>query len=119
VKITSNIIILLGLNTIALSACKNHSKFDRDDWNDGDGLTFAYRAGMVDDLLQNYKLKGLKYQEAIHLLHRPQQSDKTQMLYEILEVRKPGEPYHVKQLILSLKDSVVTDAKIYEHTDKK
>jgi hypothetical protein len=41
------------------------------------------------------------------------------MIYEIEELRKPGKPHYVKQLVLSLKDSVVTDAKIYEHTDKK
>jgi hypothetical protein len=112
-------IILFCLITLSFAACKSHSKFNPDDWNEGDGLTFSYRDGMVDDLLQNQKLKGLKYQQVIHLLHRPQQSSKTEMLYEILEIRKPGKPLYVKQLILSLKDSVVTDAKIYEHTNKK
>jgi len=112
-------IIFWGVVILSFTACKNHSKFNSDDWNEGDGLTFSYRDGMVDDLLQNYKLKGLKYQEVIHLLHRPQQSNKSEMIYEIEELRKPGKPHYVKQLILSLKDSVVTDAKIYEHTDKK
>ena len=110
---------MLGLIILSFAACKRHRKFNSDNWNDGDGLTFSYRANMVDDLLQNYKLKGLKYQEVIHLLHRPQQSNQSQMVYEIEELNKPGKPRYVKQLILSLKDSVVTDAKIYEHTAKK
>jgi hypothetical protein len=112
-------IALLSLIILSFAACKNHSKFNRDNWNEGDGLTFAYRDKMVQDLLENYKLKGLKYQQVIHLLHRPQQSNPTQMIYEIDEVNNPGKPHYVKQLILAMKDSVVVDAKIYEHTDKK
>jgi hypothetical protein len=112
-------ITLLSLIILSFAACKNHSKFNRDNWNEGDGLTFAYRDKMVQDLLENYKLTGLKYQQVIHLLHRPQQSNPTQMIYEIDEVNNPGKPHYVKQLILVMKDSVVVDAKIYEHTDKK
>ncbi|WP_183562372.1 hypothetical protein [Mucilaginibacter sp. SP1R1] len=114
-----NIIILVCLLTVALTACKHHVKFDRTDWDYGDGLAFPYRDGMVNDLLQNQKLKGLRYQEVIHLLHRPQLSSKTEMIYDVDEATVPGKSRYVKQLILSLKDSVVTDAKIYEHTDKK
>lgn len=112
-------IILFSLVIFSLFACNRHSKFNRDNWGDTDGLTFAYRDGMVKDLLQNYKLKGLKYQEVIHLLHRPQQSNTTEMVYEITDIISADKPRYVKQLILSLKDSVVTDARIYEHTDKK
>lgn len=111
--------VLFSLIILLFAACNRHSKFNRDNWGDTDGLTFAYRNGMVDDLLQNYKLKGLKYQQVIHLLHRPQQSNTTEMMYEITETTTPGKPKYVKQLILALKDSVVTDARIYEHTDKK
>jgi hypothetical protein len=114
-----NPVVLFALVILSLTACKRNIKFDSFNWNEGDGLTFGYREIMVDDLLQNYKLKGLKYQQVIHLLHRPQQSDKTQMIYEIADVYKTGKPRYVKSLILSMKDSVVTDAKIYEHTDKK
>lgn len=117
--LNKNTIVLLGFIILSFAACKRHQKFDSENWNDGDGLSFSYRANMLDDLLQNYKLKGLKYQEVIHLLHRPQQSNQSQMVYEIEELNKPGKPRYVKQLILSLKDSVVTDAKIYEHTANK
>jgi hypothetical protein len=118
IMLNKRTITLLSLIILLFTAC-SHAKFDRDNWNDGDGLTFAYRNKMVEDLLQNYKLKGLRYQQVIHLLHRPQQSNPTQMIYEIDEVNKPGQPHYVKQLILAMKDSVVVDAKIYEHTDKK
>lgn len=112
-------LVLPGLVLLTLAACSHHKKFNREDWDYGDGLEFPFRNNMVDDLLQNQKLKGLKYQEVIHLLHRPQLSSATEMVYDIDEINKPKHPRYVKKLILSLKDSVVTDAKIYEHSDKK
>jgi len=105
--------------SLSFAACKSHSKFNQDDWNDGDGLTFSYRERMVDDLLENYKLKGLKYQQVIHLLHRPQQSNTSEMVYDIKESLIPGKSRYIKQLVLSMKDSVVTGAKIQEHTFKQ
>lgn len=113
------VIILFGLLVVFLTACNRHAKFTREDWDYGDGLEFPSRKNMVDDLLQNYKLKGMKYQEVIHLLHRPQVSSTTEMIYDIEEISNKGKRLYVKKLILSLKDSVVTDAKIYEHTEKK
>jgi hypothetical protein len=112
-------LVLPGLVLLTLTACKQHTKFEWEGWDYGDGLEFPFRNNMVDDLLQNHKLKGLKYQEVIHLLHRPQLSSATEMVYDIDEINKPKRPRYVKKLILSLKDSVVTDAKIYEHSDKK
>ncbi|WP_143014102.1 hypothetical protein [Mucilaginibacter pineti] len=117
--LNKNAIIIFCLLIGSFAACKRTAKFDRDKWDEGDGLTFAYRPSMVDDLLQNYKLKGLKYQQVIHLLHRPQLSSTTEMTYDIDYYFKPGKPRYVKRLIISLKDSVVTGAKIYEHTYKK
>jgi hypothetical protein len=113
------VVILFSLLVVFLTACKHQAKFTREDWDYGDGLTFPSRNNMIDDLLQNYKLKGMKYQEVIHLLHSPQLSSTTEMIYDIDEVSQKGKQLYVKKLILSLKDSVVTDAKIYEHTEKK
>jgi hypothetical protein len=112
-------LVLPALVLLTLTGCKQHTKFNREEWDYGDGLEFPFRNNMVDDLLKTQKLKGLKYQEVIHLLHRPQLSNTTEMVYDIDEYNKPKKPRYVKKLILTLKDSVVTDAKIYEHTDKK
>ena len=112
-------LVLPWLALLTLTACKQHTKFTREDWDYGDGLEFPFRSNMVDDLVKNQKIKGLRYQEVIHLLHRPQLSSTTEMVYDIEEYNKPKKPRYVKKLILSLKDSVVIDAKIYEHTDKK
>ncbi len=112
-------LLLCCLIVLLLAACSGKRKFDRDAWNAGDGLTFPSRDAMVDDLLKTYKLKGLKYQEVIHLLHRPQISSQKEMIYEIDGTNIPGKPRYIKNLVISLKDSVVTDAKIYERRDKK
>ncbi len=111
--------LLFCVIALFFAACSGHKKFDRENWDYGDGLEFPNRDAMLDDLLKSYKLKGLKYQEVIHLLHRPQQSSATEMVYDIDEISKKGKTTYVKKLILSLKDSVVTDVKVYEHADKK
>ncbi|MGN8067893.1 hypothetical protein [Mucilaginibacter sp. SG564] len=118
-NIDKKVILICCVIALFFAACSGHKKFSREDWDYGDGLTFPNRSGMVDDLLKNYKLKGLKYQEVIHLLHRPQQSNTAEMVYDVEEVNKKGKVIYVKKLILSLKDSVVTGTKIYEHSDKK
>ncbi|SDP99487.1 hypothetical protein SAMN05428975_5029 [Mucilaginibacter sp. OK268] len=112
-------ILLFCVIALSFAACKRNIKFDRENWDYGDGLEFPNRDKMLEDLLKSYKLKGLKYQEVIHLLHRPQLSNTTEMVYDIDEITKKGKTTYVKKLILSLKDSVVTDVKVYEHSDKK
>ncbi|MBB6108442.1 hypothetical protein SAMN05421821_102321 [Mucilaginibacter lappiensis] len=118
-NINKKAILLFCVIALSFAACKHHTKFDRENWDYGDGLEFPNRDNMLDDLLKSYKLKGLKYQEVIHLLHRPQLSNTTEMVYDIDEISKKGKTIYVKKLILSLKDSVVTDVKVYEHSDKK
>jgi hypothetical protein len=113
------IILLCCVLALCFTACNRNIKFDRENWDYGDGLEFPNRNKMLEDLLKSYKLKGLKYQEVIHLLHRPQQSSATEMVYDVDETVKKGKTTYVKKLILSLKDSVVTDVKVYEHSDKK
>src|ERR1700754_1688985 len=93
---SKRVIILFSLLIVFLSACKQHTKFEREGWDYGDGLEFPFRNNMVDDLLQNHKLKGLKYQEVIHLLHRPQLSSATEMVYDIEEYNNPKKPRYVK-----------------------
>jgi uncharacterized protein YydD (DUF2326 family) len=114
-----NILIICCLLIISLAACKRSVKFNRDDWDYGDGLTFPNRNGMVDDLLQNQKLKGMTYHQVVRLLHRPQGGNADSIYYEIDEQFKFNKPKYVKNLVIYLKDSVVTDAKIYESPKQK
>ncbi|MGF7040416.1 hypothetical protein M2273_003676 [Mucilaginibacter lappiensis] len=115
-----NIIILFSLLIVVSTSCSREMKFDRDKWDYGDGLIFPNRDKMLNDLLQNHKLKGLKYQQVISLLHRPQRADSTMMYYEIVSQLDLGSKKPNKNLILYLnKDSVVTDIKVVESGNKK
>jgi hypothetical protein len=113
-------VLIIGLLIVVSTSCSREIKFDQEKWNYGDGLTFPNRDRMLKDLLQNQKLKGLKYQQVINLLHRPQGADSTMMYYEIVRQIDLGSKKTNKNLILYLsKDSVVTDTKVVESGNKK
>jgi len=113
-------LLIVSLLIVVSNSCSREIKFDQDKWNYGDGLTFPNRDRMLNDLVQNQKLKGLKYQQVISLLHRPQGADSTMMYYEIVRHIELGSKKPNKNLILYLsKDSVVTDTKIVESGNKK
>jgi hypothetical protein len=107
-------LIFICLFAVSLTACSRKQKFDRDKWDEGDGLTFAYRPIMVDDLLDSKQLNNLKYQQVIHLLHRPQLSSKDSMVYEISSKYSKGVVVDKQTLVVFLKDSVVTKAEVHE-----
>ncbi|TSJ43525.1 hypothetical protein FO440_04875 [Mucilaginibacter corticis] len=115
---------LLFLLFIALAGCSlSGSKFDRQKWSYGDGLTYPLRDDIVDDLMKNHHIKGLTYRQVIDSLGRPQRRDSLQFTYQILDDSfdfNRKKPAHKKSLIVYFsKDSVVTKFEIYEHTDKK
>jgi hypothetical protein len=113
-------LIFACLLAICLTACSRKQKFDRDKWDDGDGITFAYRPGMVEDLIASKQLNGLKYQKVIHLLHRPQLSSKDSMVYDLDRQYNKGTLTYSSSLVIFLKDSVVTKAEVHEiHAKKK
>jgi hypothetical protein len=112
-------LIFTCLLVVCLTSCSRKQKFDRDKWDEGDGLTFAYRPIMVDDLLASKQLNNLKYQQVIHLLHRPQLSGKDSMVYELDRQYKAGSLVFSSSLVLFLKDSVVTKAEVHEIRAKK
>lgn len=102
---------------ISISGCHKNQTFDREKWNMGDGLTFPVRDMIVNDLVQNHKLKGLKYLQVRHLLRYPQYRDSTKLSYEIIETHTNMlKPDHIKSLILYMtKDSVITKVEIYDN----
>jgi len=100
----------------------NNKKFTKELWNKQDDLhEYPYRKDIIDDLLSNYRLKGLSYDKLIDIigLH----DDKIIMgtaneiyypietKYEILGI----DPIYIKLLAIKLtKDSVVESYKIIE-----
>ncbi len=115
----SKTLIFTCLLAVCLTACSRKQKFDRDKWDDGDGLTFAYRPGMVNDLIESKQLNNLKYQQVIHLLHRPQLSSKDSMVYDLDREYSKGKLIYTQTLVIFLKDSVVTKAEVHETHAKK
>lgn len=114
--------IALAFITLALSACSKKEKFDRDRWNDGDGLSFPYRDAMLKDLMQNQKLKGLTYKQAVRMLHEPQWNSYTDrsFQYEIRCKMDRLDTVWAKHLILYLNaDSVVSDFKVVEKNNEE
>jgi hypothetical protein len=107
-------LIFTCLLAVCLTACSRKQKFDRDKWDDGDGITFAYRPILVDDLVASKKINGLKYQDVIHLLHRPQLSTKDSMIYDIDSQYKAGKLIYSSTLVIFLKDSVAVKAEVHE-----
>jgi len=56
----------------------------------------------------------------IHLLHRPQLSNKDSMVYDLDRQYSKGTLIYTQTLVVFLKDSVVTKAEVHEtHAKKK
>jgi len=113
-----NILPLLLL-TALFSCHPGGQKFTTEKWLIGDGLQFPLRDDIVDDLIKNYKLKGLTYKEVHHLLGYPNWSDSTkhEFYYQIIEKHNNmRQPDHIKNLVFYMtKDSIVTRFEVYDH----
>ncbi|MBD1393736.1 hypothetical protein [Mucilaginibacter glaciei] len=110
--------LVLGivLIVLALTGC-GRKKFDRREWDAGDGISWPNRNGMLDDLLATHKLKGMKYKEVINLLRYPQWNSYTDksFQYEINRKMDKLDTVYSKYLVLYLnQDSVVSDIKVVE-----
>jgi hypothetical protein len=109
--------IVIATITLLISGCGRTEKFTRQGWDDGDGLEFPRRIGMVDDLLKTHKLKGLTYKQVTALLHEPQRNSykDRSFHYEIIRKMDGIDTVYTKNLVFYLsKDSIVTDVKVTE-----
>src|ERR1051325_8308746 len=111
------IFIFFIVTTLAYS-CTANQEFDRRGWNDGDGIEFPRRNLMVDDLLEKYKFKGMKYRNVRGLLHEPDRfsDDSTNFHYEIIRKMDGLDTVRTKNLVFwwNKKDSIITDYKLVE-----
>jgi hypothetical protein len=107
--------IILG---IVMISC--NKRFDKTEWISGDGIeNYPHRINMINDLLTNYKLKGLTYNQLIDLIGKPQsniQNDSNWIYYPIkINYKNDIDPIYTKYLVFKLSmDSVVIDYKINE-----
>jgi hypothetical protein len=105
--------IILLLIAVVFTGCKG--KFNKIDWEAKGDPGFPDKDYMVDDLLTNYKLKGLSYKQVLQLLGQPSGKDSTGIFYETLLEYSGIDPGHGKNLVIEFnKDSLVTKAYIDE-----
>ncbi len=114
-------IIVFSVISALLFSCTPKQPFDRDGWNDGDGISFPRRYLMVDNLLATHKLVGLKFKNVVGLLHYPDRfsRDSLSFHYEITRKMSGIDTVYTKNLVFTMgKDSVIKSVKVTEHNYK-
>lgn len=103
--------ILLCFSLVSFS-CKRDIRFEKSGWNQkGDLNSYPNRERMLNDLMENYKIKGLKYSELVNLLGEPEIETTSKSIsanYNIVtDYGSDIDPVYVKTLVISLNiDSV-------------
>jgi hypothetical protein len=90
-----------------LISCNSDIKFDKTGWNQkGDLNNYPNREKMLNDLMENHKIKGLKYSELVNLLGEPEiekTSENITAYYNIAtEYGLDIDPVYIKNLVISL-----------------
>jgi hypothetical protein len=102
-----------------IHACNQDCHFQKTKWLEKVDLSYPYRAIMLDDLVTNYELAGLNYQQLTDLLGQPDSlSNKlNEVVYEIIvQYDMDVEPVYEKNLVFEFSpDSTVKSFKIEEY----
>jgi hypothetical protein len=116
-------IAILFLSFLSLTcSCHNKEadkdskiKFDKTKWQTKEADAYPYRDKMLDDLVDNITLKGLKKNELLELLGPPTRADGDYLFYTIKQPHFGPIPLSNKSLVIKLtKDSTVEWRKIHE-----
>lgn len=103
---------------LGLFSCKNVSeiKFHKSKWAEKEDMEFLYRDRMLKDLTTNFKLVGLKNNEIVELLGKPNYSDNTSCGYEVIvDYGWDIDPIYTKDLCFEFNDdNMVISFKITE-----
>lgn len=110
---------------ILLVACKCNTsstpqepqvmRFDKIKWQQKDDQGYIYRYQMINDLIKNQTLEGLKKEDAISLLGNPDKIDQNVLTYELLEQKAYGFQLTKKMMVLYIeKDSTVGKVTLFE-----
>lgn len=109
--------ILLVLLVSGLISCNNitRMKFDKSGWNSKNDIVYDYRENMLNDLIENHKVTGLKYSDLIDLLGPPDSKDSVSISYQISIDYGTIDPVAGKDFILRYnKDSIIESFKVNE-----
>ena len=107
------------LIAISFFSCQAKQKFDKVKWAEvGDLMTFPNRKLMIDDLTNNFELKGKRLKEITDLLGQPQgKADRDlEIFYDVdVDYGNDIDPVYTKTLIFHFdKDSVVAVFEVKE-----
>ncbi|QOW09554.1 hypothetical protein Q73A0000_03825 [Kaistella flava (ex Peng et al. 2021)] len=100
-------------------SCQKQIKFDKDLWNSDDTddkISYDLRYEMLDDLLENYSLKGKNIQEIEKIIgkinEKGHDDQKTQdaLIYTVLIKWRGIDPVHYKYLNLHFNKQKIIDS---------
>jgi len=108
---------------LLLFSCNDKAKnteFDKSKWLMKDDVnSYPYREAMLNDLISNYKLKGLSYKQLTDIIGVPAPGDISdyKLYYPISEEYGMDiDPVYAKTLVIEFsKDSIVTGYRIDEY----
>jgi hypothetical protein len=107
--------LTLVILLIALSSC--NQKFNKKLWDERvDIQSYPNRKNIIDDLVENHKLKGLTYKQIIDSLGTPDGMVNDTLYYDVeLDYGRDIDPVYGKNLLIYLNtDCQVTDFKVKE-----
>ncbi|WP_300486496.1 hypothetical protein [Flavobacterium sp.] len=84
---------------------KTEMTFDKERWRVTNDEAYAYRDKMVDDLINNKKLKKLKKKAILELLGAPDRTDSDYLFYTIRQKRMFILPLQTKSMVIKLKEN--------------
>jgi len=117
VKIFCSMLFMLFMS------CNGDIKFDRGGWDRVDDPLYppALRERMLDDLLNNHKLIGLKYSQLEKLIGIPDSKDSNFVYYRVVvDYGHNIDPVYTKNLMFQLsKDSLITSFKVKDWRARK
>lgn len=91
-------------------------KFDKIKWATREGRHYPYRNNMLNDLITNQKLKGIKKDEVLFMLGQPTRTDSNYLFYTV-DQKFIGEipvPLYTKSLVIKFANDTVEWRKIKE-----
>ncbi|WP_295711628.1 hypothetical protein [Mucilaginibacter sp.] len=115
------VILILSMAMLSVFGCRRLTgkvPFYKEKWLEREDWDYPRRDEMIDDLIKNHKLKGLRYKQMIELLGEPQGNtqDSIGVYYQIVEdFGSDIDPVYTKNLSVEFnKDSIINKVTIEE-----
>jgi len=91
-----------------------HSTFDRVKWDEAYDGEYLYREQMLQDLVDNHLLHGMKQDSVVLLLGQPDRTDNSHLFYRISQKKLGLFALQTKTLVIKFtKDSVLEWRKLH------